>query len=69
MDDLAPIFLLLLVQGKKFPGFAYSVAKYCLMALSPEQRMQSEGRVVALLEGGLRILTDEWDTQFASPTS
>ena len=68
MDDLAPIFLYLLVKSEKFPAVAYSSCKFCLLSLSAEQRMQNEGRVVALLEGALRILLEEWDSQFANPS-
>ena len=68
MDDLAPIFLFLLVRSTQFPSLAYSSSRFCLLSLSPEQRMQNEGRVVALLEGALRILLEEWDSQFAKPS-
>ena len=66
MDDLAPLYLWLFISCKKFPGISVSLLRYCLDSLNEEQRVQTEGRVLALLEGAVRILADETESLMQS---
>ena len=58
MDDLTPIYLWLFLGAEKFPGFSYSLLRYCLDSLNEEQRIQGEGRVLALLESAIRVVRE-----------
>jgi hypothetical protein len=72
MDDIAPIFLFLVVSASdlRTPNAIYH---YLLDTMPQDQRMETEGRAVALLEGATRIVLSEWATNdndgSASPSS
>ena len=72
MDDIAPIFLFLVVSAPalRTPN---SIYHYLLDTMPQDQRMETEGRAVALLEGATRIVLSEWATSeeqgSASPSS
>jgi len=73
MDDIAPIFLFLVVSASdlRTPNAIYH---YLLDTMPQDQRMETEGRAVALLEGATRIVLSEWATKddasgSASPNS
>jgi hypothetical protein len=59
MDDIAPIFLFLVVSANELrtPNAIYH---FLLDTMPTEQRMETEGRAVALLEGATRIVLTEW---------
>ena len=58
MDEIAPIFLYLVLSSSlKTPNAIYH---YLLDYMTPDQRMESEGRIVALLEGATRLVMNEW---------
>lgn len=66
MDDIAPVFLFVLVSatGVKSPNALYN---FLLDTMHSDQRMESEGRTVALLEGATRLVMNEWSTAAAPP--
>jgi len=63
MDDIAPIFLFLVVSASELrtPNAIY---KFLLDSMPTEQRMETEGRAVALLEGATRIVLSEWSNEW-----
>lgn len=62
MDDIAPVFLFLVVSASELrtPNAIYH---YLLDTMPQDQRMETEGRAVALLEGATRIVLSEWATK------
>jgi len=61
MDDIAPVFLFLVVSAAELrtPNAIYH---FLLDTMPQDQRMETEGRAVALLEGATRIVLSEWAT-------
>ena len=59
MDDIAPIFLFALISGTelKSPNALYH---FLLDTMPQDQRMETEGRTVALLEGATRLVMNDW---------
>ncbi len=59
MDDIAPIFLFVLLSANemKSPNALYH---FLLDTMRPDQRMETEGRTVALLEGATRLVMNDW---------
>lgn len=59
MDDIAPIFLFVLLSAAEVqsPNALYH---FCLDTMRPDQRMETEGRTVALLEGATRLVINDW---------
>ena len=64
MDDIAPVFLFLVVSAPELRT-PYAIHQYLLDSMPQDQRMETEGRAVALLEGATRIVLSEW----ASPSN
>ena len=58
MDDIAPIFLFVVLSAEKLatPNALY---RFLLDTMHKEQRLQTEGRIVALLEGACRLVMNE----------
>ena len=58
MDDIAPIFFFVLISAEcvTTPNAIYHLL---LDTMRADQRMETEGRVVALLEGATRLVIDE----------
>ena len=59
MDDIAPIFLFVLLSASelKSPNALYH---FLLDTMRADQRMETEGRTVALLEGATRLVMNDW---------
>ncbi len=60
MDDLAPIFLFILLSAIDFKS-PHAIVNLLLDNMSNDQRLESEGRVVTLLEGGMRLVMESDD--------
>jgi len=61
MDDLLPLFVLVLVQSSLLHPFACS--KYMQDSMNRDERLDSEGRVVLLLWSAASYITYEWNTE------
>ena len=59
MDDIAPIFLFVLISAAdlKSPNALYH---FLQDTMRPDQRLETEGRAVALLEGASRLIMNDW---------
>lgn len=68
MDDIAPIFLYTTVSASELvsPNAIYN---YLLDFMTSEQRMESEGRSVALLEGATRLIMNDWTHTTLQPAT
>ena len=55
MDDIAPIFLFLIVSSTQLTS-PTAIYQFLLDVMPQEQRMETEGRTVALLEGASRLV-------------
>ena len=58
MDDIAPIFLFVILSAEQLatPNALY---RFLLDTMHKEQRLETEGRIVALLEGACRLVMNE----------
>jgi len=61
MDDILPLFVFVLLRSRL--TCPHACARLLDDALSPDQRLDSEGRAVLLLESAARYITHDWDTQ------
>lgn len=61
MDDLLPLFVLVLVRSSLLHPFACS--KYMEDSMNRDERLDSEGRVVLLLWSAASYITYEWNTE------
>mmetsp|Transcript_72013 Transcript_72013/g.154117 ORF Transcript_72013/g.154117 Transcript_72013/m.154117 type:complete len:472 (-) Transcript_72013:138-1553(-) len=59
MDDLMPVFVFVLARAKLAHPFA--LAALLGASLSQDERLESEGRAVLLLESAARYIEQEWD--------
>lgn len=66
MDDIAPIFLFVLLSASemKSPNALYH---FLLDTMRVDQRMETEGRTVALLEGATRLVMNDWQSSQTDP--
>lgn len=59
MDDVMPVFIFVLARSSLLRPFACS--SFMQDALSKDERLDSEGRAVLLLESAARYITHEWE--------
>jgi len=59
MDDVMPLFIFVLARSSLVRPFA--CASFMQDALTQDERLDSEGRAVLLLESAARYITHEWD--------
>jgi len=59
MDDVMPVFIFVLVRSSLLRPFA--CASFMQDALSQDERLDSEGRAVLLLESAARYVAYDWD--------
>jgi len=59
MDDVMPLYIFVLARSSLMRPFA--CASFMHDALTQDERLDSEGRAVLLLESAARYITQEWD--------
>ena len=66
MDDIAPIFLFVVLSASELasPNALYH---FLLDTMREENRLETEGRIVALLEGATRLIMNEWEVPESPP--
>mmetsp|Transcript_59407 Transcript_59407/g.133409 ORF Transcript_59407/g.133409 Transcript_59407/m.133409 type:complete len:464 (+) Transcript_59407:70-1461(+) len=67
MDDIMPLFIFVALRSSLTRPFACS--RFMRDALGEEERMDSEGRCVLLLESAARHVAFDWDISSVSPPS
>ena len=66
MDDIAPIFLFVVLSASELasPNALYH---FLLDTMREENRLETEGRIVALLEGATRLVMNDWEVPESPP--